>query len=341
MGYDDAFFENVKIEPADEVMTFFMEKGFKKRRKSGGKRGHAPTDAGHCIRQRVFDWLGAPASDEPGFAQKMVFQMGDKLGESMVEIAQRTGIYINHEGNILIHEDGLDHPFSGRYDLEAEDPFYETVVGMRLDDDAGNVPFEFKTIKSNGFDDVTGVYKGGPNVGKPYSFPGAGSRPKKDHVMQLHHYLKDLGAPYGYIVYLNKNDQRMAFHRVYWSDAVWTEIVDQAIVVEEYVRHGVVPPRQGLHQGRIQFYQRASGDNQPGDINWNEGKYPCMWKGKDGGEAGCCKFMRLCYRDDIMKFGSDKEKAVLTKFESFKYTEKALDVDLDKIRSDVAEDEVV
>lgn len=335
MGFDDDWFttRQVKYGPAEELKELFLKKGFKRIKLATPKRNHNPTDAGHCIRKRVFQFLGAPTSNVVGFAGNMTFEMGNKLGESLVTLAQRVGIFIDAEPHIMIHEDGLDHPFSGRPDLIIDDPFFETQMGLVLDNDGNQIPVEFKTIKDKGFDDMQGY--GGR------TFPGVISRPKKDHVMQLTHYLKALGMPYGYIVYLNKNDQRMAFHRVWWNPMVWDDIVNEALIVEEYVRNGIVPAHGHLgHRGQIQFYARGWGDKQAGDINWNEGKFPCMWKGKDGGEGGCCDFLHLCYRQQVIEFGSDKEKAKLASTAHFKYNEGVLNVDLERLRS-YAEDDPV
>lgn len=344
MGFDDEFFERMKlkIEPADDLKKVFLEKGFARIRIQSPKRNHNPTDAGHCPRKRVLSFLGAPTTNAPGPAQKMIFDMGNRLGESGVILAQRTGIYLDHEPHITIYEQGLDYPFTGRPDLVIADPYFETILGMFTDAEGNQVPVEFKTIKTDGYDTEEGTYKYGEKAGQKYMKWGVDQRPKKDHIMQLHHYMhpQALAVPYGYIVYLNKNDQRMAFHRVYWSDLVWEEIVNEALIVEEYVRRGIVPTKESVGLTKpLEFYVRNADGKIPGDIKLSTSNFPCWWKGKDGGEPGCCDYLGLCYRDQILKFGNGNEKAKLKVAEGFEFKEGVLDVNLANLKSAIVEDE--
>lgn len=343
MGYDDQWFEHHKVryEPADDLNQLFRERGFKQREHRGPKDRHYPTDAGVCPRKRVLQFLGAPESNPPDFTSNMTFAMGSALGDVLANVAMNAGVGKTAEERALFYVAELERPFSGRIDITIQDPFFDTHVEFWMAENQ-LIPVEYKTIKQKGYDNDEG-YDGRPLL-------GVISMPKKDHVMQVHHYMHFLNAPYGYVFYMNKNDQRTACHRVYWSDTVWKEIVADAQFVEAYAKAGIVPTRESLpHKGTINFYQKRMYETvvvktgevvdgepvykedkilvaEPGDINWNNGKFPCMWKGKDGGDPGCCSLLHLCYRDIILKLGSAKEQEIARRFDHFQFKEGVLNV---------------
>lgn len=382
----------VKYERADDFVEV-LKKGLPEPRPSFQKKRHYPTDAGHCLRDRLFKMFGAPESNLPTLTDHLTWKMGSALGDFLAELGIRAKltaeIDMTAEEKTLFTVEPLILPYSGRIDLPIKDPLFHTKVEFWMGPDNQVIPVEYKTIKQKGFDSSDGSDGGWASI-------GVDARPKKDHIMQVHHYMKFLGSPYGYVVYMNKNDQRVVAHRVYWNDNVWQHVMDEALITESYYFAGLVPKREACgHRGQIAFYQKRMFETvsvpqepietimqtlthegkkltrgqveealndpthtwheklkglvelftanpeyveekvlvaEPGDINKNQLKFPCGYKGKDGGEGGMCSRLYLCYRDQIMQLGSAKEKAIAEQTMAFQFNEGVLDLNIEELR---------
>lgn len=261
------------------------------------------------MRKRVMDLLDCPDTDPSSLEGEFTFATGNSMGKKLTEVFMQAGIWITddtrNDAYATFRVDGLELPFSGRIDIIVDDPFYDTFITTATDDAESDVPVELKTIKESGFNSFEG-YSG-------KVFWGASEVPKVDHVMQLHHYMYYLRKPYGYLVYFNKNDQKIAIHWIPWSDAIWADILGQARSAEAWRTKGELPPKHS--EGYIEFYKRGGETErvtidheslQPkvvkerydrGDIS--KRKFPCAWEG------GSCSKLSVCWFREIVDNGND------------------------------------
>jgi CRISPR/Cas system-associated exonuclease Cas4 (RecB family) len=69
-------------------------------------------------------------------------------------------------------------------------------------------------------------------------------RPKKNHLLQAHCYMKALGVPRIQILYVNRDSGNMREFRVHFDDDVWKEIEGTIAYVERHIAEDIAPPRE-------------------------------------------------------------------------------------------------
>ena len=69
-------------------------------------------------------------------------------------------------------------------------------------------------------------------------------KPKTEHILQLHCYMKALGMPRGQILYVNRDNGQYRAFRIKFDGAVWSNIVDIINYVEGHVKNNTIPDRE-------------------------------------------------------------------------------------------------
>lgn len=265
-------------------------KGFAKIPTERIRSAHYAFDLTSCIRQKWYNHKGITETNEDDFEQKMTLEIGSIVDDIFSKMAMRARIYADEEWSFGMNIEGLRLPFSARIDLILED-----VTDGKL------YPGEVKSMKSSQFYGKSWKYYNDHGKLVTGGFSGGKDEPKFYHVAQLLSYIKKMGTPYGWLLYLCKDTSEFVVWKIYWSQEMWDDIVRDLGKLEEYIDLDVEPPRPYKHE--ISFYKRATAENAKGDYRHDQSKigFPCSWKDADTGVIKSCRYRDWCFREEILE----------------------------------------
>ncbi|MGC9116453.1 MAG: PD-(D/E)XK nuclease family protein, partial [Conexivisphaera sp.] len=75
--------------------------------------------------------------------------------------------------------------------------------------------------------------------------------PQEHHLMQLQIYLNALGVEHGVLLYWDKRRGRLAAFDVGRDESYLRKAAERALLLNEYLRRGIPPPREAVMEGRL------------------------------------------------------------------------------------------
>ena len=159
---------------------------------------------GYCLRKQYYDKL---YTEEPDIDLQKIFNVGNLVHDYLDELLRQSGYTVLAEQPLIMYIPHLDLRISGRFD------------NLVIDDEGNSYLFEHKSASSIKYL----------------------KEPKKEHIYQLHVYMKCLNLKEGYIVYLEKNSSHIKQFKVEFDKKILDEAIERAKIVKIALNNGVVP----------------------------------------------------------------------------------------------------
>lgn len=189
------------------------------------------SEAGGGIRKIWFRRMQEPYTNMLNNRNHMVFGIGEAIHGMIEDIYKKSGKWLATEFRLY-------------------DP--DTRVSARVDtvieEDGIPIPVEFKSISHYGWKYIQ-------------------NEPKEEHVAQIMIYMKAMGAPYGYLHYIDKNSQEQLIWRVDYNSEIYMKLVEKFHAVEDAIATGEMPPL-------------CKGCDKPDKFPASWGWGSCSWKDK-------------------------------------------------------------
>jgi len=202
------------------------------------RTAHYASDASTCLRGQAYKWMGIPATNPVNEIVRGKGMSGRLYEEYIKELIRRAGLFGAEEYRIGTS----DPPASFRVDVlfsaDALRYLYEKnkmtlLLAQSLPEEGGQyIPVELKSISEFPFD------------GGKY-FKGAVEEPKWNHYCQLQLYLYVLDAPFGFFIYINRDDTRMASHLIWRDQPLIDKMIYRQRALEWYLEHDELPEGEG------------------------------------------------------------------------------------------------
>lgn len=271
----------VKFEEGKELSKLLETKGFASIPSDKMRKAHYPSDLTDCIRKRYYGFKGIVETNPMTFKGHLVTSFGSLFDDLIVKMTMRARIYVEDEFSFGFQHSTLKYPVSGRIDIIIEEP------------DGSLIPCEIKTINAKQYNDRELKWATGSRV-----LVGAVNEPKLAHVAQVMTYIYQMGTKYGYLIYFNKDNQSYKVHKIYWSQELFNDAIEDCVHLERYLELDTVPPRPVSEPP--EFYKRDADYGKKGDIKPDTLSYPCGWRDSETGEGVYCKFFNYCWSDEIL-----------------------------------------
>lgn len=185
----------------------------------------SPSSLGFCKRKQVMDSMNL--GKEPDFELLRIFDYGNLLHDEFAfKIIQEYFQEVLHIKNTVVIN---EFPFKNYIDVDGDKVkikgFIDDLI-METDDDTTKLtPIEIKSI-GNAFFKL--------------------KEPKAEHQVQLHMYLRELRAEFGYIVYIHKGTLKTKTFRIDWDIDIQIKLEERIKDIYRYKKKGSIPPAEAL-----------------------------------------------------------------------------------------------
>jgi len=203
-----------------------------------GRTSFYASDASICLRAQYYKWKGIPVTNPVDETVRGKGESGKIYEQYIKELIKRAGLWADEEYRI----GSSDPPSSYRIDvLFSADALrylyekYTNELGLQrpLPEDMPRfIPVEIKSISSYPFD-------GGPHL------TGVIEEPKWNHYCQLQMYLHEMDAPFGFFIYINRDDTRKAAHLMWRDQPLIDKILFRQRALVWYIEHNIIPEGEG------------------------------------------------------------------------------------------------
>lgn len=277
------------------------------------RQAHYPSSLRACKRQLVLDWLGE-SEEPPNFNSLITFGFGAAFENVIVKEFKDLDFYLGDEESFKLHDDRLEHPFSGRIDVLVK-------LDEEMDPKQLMRPVELKTMAGGQFEKTE---YGGYGGRQPIVFEGGKTKPKSYHLDQLTVYLRKMNLDWGLLIYANKDNSDYCVYKVYYDQNRYDAIVDYCREIEELVlkarETGELPPGNMIEDDgsiveitapalTVGKRGELAGKPKMDKMNKSAGivKFPCIWQNGTSGRIATCRFFEKCHGAHLEELGLTME----------------------------------
>ncbi len=196
----------------------------------------SPSQLGFCQRKQIMDTMGLQGTPDVNLLK--IFDYGNLIHDEFAYgVFKEYFEEVLHIKNVIVIN---EYPFKNPIEVDGDDVYIKGFVDdLIISVDDGQSVFTPIEIKS---------------IGNAYFKL---KEPKAEHQIQLHMYLRELKADFGYIVYIHKGTLSSKTFKIERNEAIEKKLEERVKSIYRYKRDGSIPPAEAMINSKDYWFKNA------------------------------------------------------------------------------------
>jgi hypothetical protein len=204
----------------------------------GRRYAHFAYDTAKCLREQWYGWMGIPVTNPMEDSVRRQQDAGKIYEAWLKEDIKKSGLWSGDEVSVSTAEPIASARIDVIFDMDALKHFYDMhKIDLGLARDLPEtksqvIPVEIKSVR-------TFAFEGGKDS------HGYKDQPMWAHYCQIQLYLYMTDAPFGFLIYINREDANKSSHLVMYDEPLIHKLVDRQRALDWFVKNNTCPDREG------------------------------------------------------------------------------------------------